>query len=278
MAGGPPPEPRTSSWLMAVLAALGVLAVIALGIGLALTKGGDAEKPSTTTMPNLEGMTENQARDVLSKLGLTGIKAGEPDKDDNCTKNRISQQTPPANTTVGLTDTGSYSICVGPDLVTVPDLVGSTADSARAALEKLKLDPKINEVDSDRQEDTVLDIEKKGEQVPPGTEITLTVSKGNLVAVPNVIGRSEDVASGILQSAGFKVTVVPGAPSDTPDEVTRQSHTGKRPKGSTITITVSTEATPSPDPSGGVSPAPGGSDAPPGSGGGEGGPIGDLFD
>jgi serine/threonine-protein kinase len=229
-------------------------------------------------MPNLKGKTEKEAKDLLAQLNLTGITAGDPDKSDNCTKGRITDQVPPANTTVGLTDAGSYSVCQGPDLVTVPDLVGSTADSARDRLRSLKLDVKINEVDGDAPANTVLEVEKQGQKVEPGTQITLTVSKGNLVPVPDVVGKSEDVASGILQSAGFKVNSVPGPAAAEPDQVVKQSHTGKRPKGSTITITVTTTPLdPSPDPSDGESPAPDESDAPPGSGGGE-GTIGDLFD
>jgi serine/threonine-protein kinase len=280
MAGsGRAPEPRTSSWMVAVLAALGVLAVIALGIGLLLTKSNDdPEAPPPVTMPDLIGKTEQQAKDLLAGKNLTGITAGPPDKSDSCTKGRVSQQTPQENTSVEITATGSYRICTGPDLVTVPDLAGDTVGSARNELERLKLDVKINEVDSDRPADTVIEVEKKGQQVPPGTDITLTVSRGNLVPVPDVVGLPRDAAIQVLKRNGFKTEVSNGEATATPGVVLEQSPTGKRAKGTTITITVSTQLQPSPDPTDEESPDPGGSDAPPGSGGGDGDPIGDLFD
>src|SRR4051794_36090362 len=44
----PPPERKTSSWVMAVLAALGVLAVVALGIGLALARDNNKDNGNQT--------------------------------------------------------------------------------------------------------------------------------------------------------------------------------------------------------------------------------------
>src|SRR4029078_1104535 len=82
-----------------------------------------------------------------------------------------------------------------------------------------------------------------GEQVVEGTEIILDVSRGaKQVVVPSVVGMSEDDARTTLQQAGFEVSST-SAPSDSTPEgiVSDPSPDGgtQAPKGSTVTITIS---------------------------------------
>ena len=81
--GGPrgprPPERKTSSWVMAVLAALGVLAVVALGIGLVLSQGkDDPDPPATAAVPKVTNLSESAARDALIAAGFSNITVGDP--------------------------------------------------------------------------------------------------------------------------------------------------------------------------------------------------------
>ena len=66
-----------------------------------------------------------------------------------------------------------------------------------------QLVPVIDRQDSDKPEGQVLKVEDEGEQVDPGTKITVTVSRGNLKEVPNVIGQSLDAATAVLNDRGF---------------------------------------------------------------------------
>ena len=50
----------------------------------------------------------------------------------------------------------------------------------------------------------MIKVEKAGQQVKPGTTITVRISKGNLVAVPNVVGRTQAEAELLLSTAGFE--------------------------------------------------------------------------
>jgi serine/threonine-protein kinase len=281
--GGPPPRPperKTSSWVMAVLAALGVLAVVALGVGLALTNGNDPETPAAPTtaiVPNLDGLTEDEAKAALEKVNLAGTP-GTAVQSENCPDvPTVSKQDPPPKTSIPTDQTVTYQLCRGIDQVTVPtDLVGSTRDAAESSLEAAGLKADFDPVDGEAPEGQVVKVDKAGQKVKPDTRIKVSISRGNLVKVPNVVDRTEAEARLLLESAGFEVKVVPAQRDGTPGTVVDQDPNADQPrkKGVTVTITVIAEQEPDPDPS---VPDPGGPDDPPGGGGGTGGTIGGLL-
>jgi serine/threonine-protein kinase len=268
-----PPERKTSSWVMAVLAGLGVLAVIALGVGLALSQN-DGEPanqaPAPVAMPDLKGSTEDEATAQLAKVNLKG-QAGEPVVDDKCPDTpTVARQDPAANSQVATDRTVTYQLCAKPEQVTVPDLKGSSREAAEAQLRQAGLEPETRSVDSSQPEGQVLEVEKAGQRVDPGTKITLTVSRGNQREVPDVVGKTQAVAEGILQQAGFKVNVDTVPQDGTPGTVVDQDPNAKqtRKEGSTVTIVVIAEQEPEPEPS--EEPDPDDTATPPGDGGGTG--------
>ncbi|HEY7272530.1 MAG TPA: Stk1 family PASTA domain-containing Ser/Thr kinase [Actinoplanes sp.] len=252
-----PPERKTSSWVMAVLAALGVLAVVALGIGLALANrdNGKANTPTPVAMPNLVGKSEDEARAALAAQNFSSVSAGAPIEKENCDPPTVQKQTPEAGTQVQVTQAVTYQLCKAPDKVTVPDLVGFTKEAAAAALDKQNLKADFKNVDSDRPVNTVTKVDKAGEQVDPGTTISVSISRGNLVQVPNVVGQTQEDAIQALQQAGLNANVKEGDPSPTPGIVSSQDPgQGKKlAKGKSVTIVVTVE----PDPDETETPTPG---------------------
>jgi serine/threonine-protein kinase len=267
---------------MAVLAGLGVLAVIALGVGLALSRdgGNDPQAPAPVAMPDLRGSTEDEAIQALTAAGLKG-EAGDPVPSKDCPDPPTVARQNPAPTQQVTTDTTvTYQLCAAPEKVTVPTgLVGSSRDLAESRLREAGLEPEFDEVDNDRPEGQVISVEKEGQEVEPGTKITVKVSAGNQTEVPDVVGETQAVAEAILKQAGFKVSVKTvqqeaGAPGTVVDQDPNANQ--KRNRNSTVTISVIAE--PDPDPS--DVPNPDDTVPPPGEGGGQGarGPLGDLLD
>jgi serine/threonine-protein kinase len=249
--GPRPPERKTSSWVMAVLAALGVLAVIALAIGLYLSQRNDTpEAVANAAVPKVTNLSETEARKNLTAAGFENITVGDPIEQDDCKSPRVEKQSPAATETVPVTTPVIINLCSAPETTQVPNnLVGSTRDSAESALRDAKLDPKFVEESSDKEAGRVISVEKAGQEVKRGTEITVKISKGNLFEVPNVVGKSEDVARALLENAGFDNIVV--QPSDEEGEAgTVVSQTPdakqKRSRGTKITLTVIAEQTPDP--------------------------------
>jgi eukaryotic-like serine/threonine-protein kinase len=113
------------------------------------------------------------------------------------------------------------------------------------ALNEVNLEARKRAVFSNKPEGQVVaQNPPSGEVVDEGTAVVLRVSKGKqVVAVPNVLDQTESSARSELQAAGFEVQAVQ-APSDSTPEgfVSAQSPDPgtEAPKGSPVTITVST--------------------------------------
>jgi len=92
----------------------------------------------------------------------------------------------------------------GPDTITVPNVVGLTEDRARSTLEQAGFaSVSSSQVDSLKDEGSVVAVDPgEGEQAARNAPIRLQVSTGT-IKVPEVAGKSEAEARGILTKAGF---------------------------------------------------------------------------
>ncbi|TDB81253.1 Stk1 family PASTA domain-containing Ser/Thr kinase [Micromonospora sp. KC721] len=266
---GDPQRRRRSSWAIAAFAALGVLAVIALVAALLMQD----RDPEPVQVPDLAGQDRAAAFAQIQSAGLVPV-AGEQVFNSTCKKGTVADQNPKPGGAVEPNSQVTVNICGGKPEVTIPDgLEGSKLDSAQSRLEGLKLPVKVDEVDSPEPEGIVLKVSpKEGQQVQEGTTVTLTVSRGNVREVPNVVGLSQEEATRTLQNAGFKVRVDLGeeVPAAEAGKVLSQDPKGgsKKTRNSTITIEVSVpEAS---DPTQSPSPTPSASTPSPGDGGGGG--------
>ncbi|MEU8606712.1 Stk1 family PASTA domain-containing Ser/Thr kinase [Actinoplanes sp. NPDC048791] len=279
--GPQPPERKTSSWVMAVLAALGVLAVVALGIGLVLSQNNEDEPDpiASAAVPKVEGLSESDAKAKLTAAGFQDVAVGDPVTTDDC-KKKVEKQSPSPAQTVPVNTQITLTMCVSPEDTRVPsNLRGSSREVAAEALREANLKADFQEVDSDAEGGRVISVEKEGEKVKPGTTITVKISRGNLVEVPSVVGKTEEVAKALLQQKGFtNIEVEPSNQQGTPGQVVDQTPNGKqkKPKDTQITLTVIAEQEPNPDDSG--SPDPDIPNPPGGDGGGTGtGTVGGLL-
>ena len=130
---------------------------------------------------------------------------------------------------------GSYTV--------LENYVGMSYETAKAKLEAIGFKVERNDQVSDKDAGTVIAQNlASGYKVDPDDKdryITLTVSSGNSVSVPNVIGRDADDARKYLESAGFVVEPIAGEKSeDKAGQVYKQTPSGgsSAKKGSTITI------------------------------------------
>jgi serine/threonine-protein kinase len=193
-------------------------------------------------VPNVVGLKEEAAVALIQDKGL------EPDvqhaANADAEKDRVFDQNPNPGTRIQKGDRVTLLVSTGPPKTSVPDVVGMNYGDAVQALNDVNLKATKHEVFSQKPVGKVISQDPPaGEQVVEGTEIVLDVSRGaKQVAVPNVVGMSEDNAKTTLQQAGFEVSST-SAPSDSTPEgiVSDQSPDGgtQATKGSTVTITVS---------------------------------------
>jgi eukaryotic-like serine/threonine-protein kinase len=255
---GDPRRRRASAWVMAALAALGVLAVIALVAGLLAQQS----REDAIKVPSVLNLTQEAALSALSRAGLTGV-AGDQVFNDTCTKGQVADQNPDAQAEVDRNSQVTIQVCGGREAVTVPaDVVGSLGTSAKNRLDELGFDVTVKQVDGEAPEGQVVAVTSAGKQLPKGSKLTLSVSKGNVREVPQVVGETEATARRLLEAAGFRPDVEDGA-EVAPDKagIVSSQNPGARQKKKvgervTIVVTVPREE-PDPEPSGSTSPSPG---------------------
>jgi serine/threonine-protein kinase len=248
---------RRRGWAIAgvVLLCIAVLALAAWLTSNLLSNGGSSQGNRATVPTNLVGMTSSQARAALSGAGLKMNQVSVPCQPDNsgktsCTQDQIDHVLPNGvdpqpGTQVDRGATVNVSVGASPQPVPVPDLTGmSVVDAQNALTDKhLQLSQNVQQqvTDDPTKVNKVVDQNPlPGQQVTPGTTVTITIGKTDLVFVTDYTGQSQESATANLQGVGLKVvskfvssnqprgTVVDQSPKNT-----------KAPKNSTVQLSVS---------------------------------------
>ncbi|MDH2388831.1 Stk1 family PASTA domain-containing Ser/Thr kinase [Streptomyces sp. HNM0663] len=234
--GGRVPMPRRG-----VLAAL-IAVLVVLGVGAGVWYIGSGQ---FTRVPALIGKTEQEARQRLGDAGL-GVKEVRRDFSETVERGTVISSDP--GTGERIRGNGSVTIVVsrGPEIVKVPDLKGKPLAEAQRELEKTGLAPGVvtEEFSEDVERGSVISTEPgAGAGRSPDTAVALTVSKGALVDVPDVVGDSVDDATRELKDAGFEVQVAPERINSAEEAgaVARQSpgKGAEAARGDTVTLTLS---------------------------------------
>jgi beta-lactam-binding protein with PASTA domain/predicted Ser/Thr protein kinase len=164
--------------------------------------------PGEATIPDLSGQGRLAARRQLTGLGFRIAERRETS--DTVGQNRVITTVPAPGAKLERGQTITLVISSGRALVTVPDVVGQTQDSARSTLENAGFTVKTTEQPSQSKDPgTVLSQNpKSGASVASGSTVTLVVAKQPQdAAVPNVTGKDQTAAGAALLDAGFKIDV-----------------------------------------------------------------------
>ncbi len=249
----PPPRRRSSTGLVVALTLLGLLAVVALSAGLWL-----ASRTKLVAVPDLRGKTQAAAETAIKdgKLTPKGKTA-----QGNCTKGQVIEQSPAAGDQVAEGQTVEYTVCLGPNAVTVPPLLNLKKDQAQKALTDKGLKFELVSVDSSVDQDVVIGSDPiEGTAVDAGATVKVKISNHKLRKVPDLVGKARVQAEAALAQAGFtNVRFVDQASSaDQNGKVINQSlDAGLEVAPATqITIFVGQSGSPSPSPSPSVSKTP----------------------
>ena len=189
----------------AVVIAIALLGGMAFGSGL-LTGGSSSSK--TVTVPNIVGMTLDNATKELEKLGLK-IKVSETIESDK-EENTILEMNPVSNTDAKKGDIIEVKVSGGVSKVKVPDLRDYEINYIEDLLTQKGLEWNITYQYSENIKSGYLisQYPERDTEVPKGTTIELTISKGpevKLVSVSNYLGQNVDYVKGELEALGLVV-------------------------------------------------------------------------
>ncbi|GLW12100.1 serine/threonine protein kinase [Microtetraspora sp. NBRC 13810] len=179
--------------------------------------------PKTVTVPNLEGLTDNGAKERLGELGL---KVDEVTRVANNTVQRglVLRTSPPAGDNVKVGSKVDLVLSAG---LLMPDVMGLARDQALPFLQEQGFNVQVTEQADDAQPCTVIAQDPKAKaEVDKGAVVNLTLSacapppgewhwpwqnngenanEDTFHVVPNVMFKNVRDAQQELQNAGFQV-------------------------------------------------------------------------
>jgi serine/threonine-protein kinase len=156
-------------------------------------------------VPNLLGLDRGQAQASLQGIGLVlspdqRQQVVESDKDVG----RVQVQDPPAGRRLAKGKSVVITVGVPPETVGVPDVTGTNIDQAQRNIAVAHLTAQVQEVDSPAQKGQVLKQNPAGgTSVKVGSTVTLTVSRGNQLQMPNLRGQTPTQALNTMQRLGW---------------------------------------------------------------------------
>jgi serine/threonine-protein kinase len=188
------PRRKLISTMSAIIAV-----VVLVGAGVFFS----SESSAPLTVPNVVGLTEVEARALLSNFNVNISTAPDP----RIPIDRVASQIPLATTNAEKGSSVTLTISSGPGNTTVPTgLVGIPLEAARNILTAAGLlIAQTQPVDSDQAPGVVLSvIPEPGTSITAGSGVVLQIASGN-VQVPLLVGVNEIQARTLLVQAGFLV-------------------------------------------------------------------------
>lgn len=230
-AGRPADLVRQVASVLLVAAIIGVLGAVALTGGSIVPDSpsprpeeaarvlGATTTPDRGTVPEVVGLPQVYAMEVLRKAGFTGVvSVSRPD--ERVGKGKIANQIPAAGS--ALPDGGEVQLALslGPDDRPVPNVVGYPINGALTLLERAGFGFVAEVEASEQPTGTVLRSQPSaGEKRPKGTTVALVLSGGPTPAWDAALLASSSPASGPgswLQDTGEQATAAPGGSGTRP--------------------------------------------------------------
>lgn len=134
---------------------------------------------SAGALPNVVGLTVEEAEALLSDAGLVGVVGGDGQFSDSIAEGLVIDYVRPQGIQLRPGDTVTLTVSRGPELISIPDdLVGATIQDAVDALEALELRVEVRseypETAWDEPFARVTSLEPgEGQQVPKGTLVII---------------------------------------------------------------------------------------------------------
>lgn len=221
----------------------------ALDIDLEAPKPAPGPVPKAPKMPDLVGQGDGVARKLLERLGVGSVSVEENSAEGQ--PGIVLAQTPEPGTELG--DDTAVTLTVrrgkdGAEARHVPGLIGAAQKDAERRLDALGLKMEVKSEPRDGPAGLVLAQDpEEGQPIEPGATVVVVVSEDTgdtpeTVTVPDLAGRSRDMAEAMLEAAGLAVAVQEVSEADTKAGVVAQTPAGGTvvARGTGVTILVNT--------------------------------------
>ncbi len=164
--------------------------------------------PEMVQVPQLDGMTQQQATQALAAARLRVDPTVVRVPSTTAELDHVVVQEPAAGANVVVDAAVKLTLGNGPEQVRVPDVVGQSIDVARPNLEDgAGFVVRVEQVDSDRPNGEVVSTSPSGgTQAEKGTTVTVRVSGGTKITMPDLTNQTLTQALDTLRGAGWTGT------------------------------------------------------------------------
>ncbi|WP_062647470.1 Stk1 family PASTA domain-containing Ser/Thr kinase [Streptomyces maremycinicus] len=236
-----PPRRRSARPRRGVLALVAaVLLVLGVGAGVWYINSGQFTK-----VPAVLTQKEAEARTRLEAAGLE-VGTVRHRHSDTVKRGTVMATDPGPGARIRKHDSVTLTVSDGPEIVKVPDVSGSRLDKAEKLLKTDGLEPGLvtQEFSEDVIKGFVISTDPEaGAERRAGTAVSIVVSKGAPVDIPDVTGDSVDDARAELEEAGLKVKIATEQVTSEFDKgrvATQSPEEGtEAAEGDTVTLTLS---------------------------------------
>ena len=231
----------------------GVVVIIVIIIILIMLFSGDgctgrnaeseSESIAVNTVPDVTGLTEEEATETLEALGF--LVAVEYEASDSVEEGYVVSQSVSSGSSLEEGSEITLTVSSGTDTVKIEDYSGLSQEDAEAALEELGLSYEIAyEYDDEIGTGYVIETDPAaGSEVALDSTVTLIISRGEetvTVTVPQFVGSSLSEAESMAEDAGLNLSIQYTENDDQVGYVVYQSVSAGNTveEGSTVTISV----------------------------------------
>jgi beta-lactam-binding protein with PASTA domain/predicted Ser/Thr protein kinase len=231
---------NTGKFVIALVVLLAIAGVLVFWIVKSLN---EEDTAATGTVPNLIGLSREEAEQQTLDAGFTPNVTEEPN--DTAPEGEVFDQSPQEGDELEKGKDVLIKVSTGPGTVRVlGNLVGLSATDATKLLEAAGFTVvQREEENADIAAGKVIGTDPPADtEVEAASQVTLIVSIGmNNTAIPTVAGRTQDQARTALRDAGFVVGDVSIQPSTEVEKgrVMGTDPSGSAPKGATVNLIVS---------------------------------------
>ena len=169
----------------------------------------EEEEEGNIKVPDLLGMTEDEAAEALKKQNL-GYKVIGTESSSKYAEGQVCNQSPKSGKKVTENSTVKITISSGEGSKSIPNVIGATEADATNSLQAAgyKVNVSYGHSSTVAAGQVISQSPDSSQKVQAGDTITISVSQGpDEIDMPNVVGSTKDAAVAELQSKGFTVTI-----------------------------------------------------------------------
>ena len=169
----------------------------------------EEEEEGNIKVPDLLGMTEDEAAEALKKQNL-GYKVIGTESSSKYAEGQVCNQSPKSGKKVTENSTIKITISSGEGSKSIPNVIGATEADATNSLQAAgyKVNVSYGHSSTVAAGQVISQSPDSSQKGQAGDTITISVSQGpDEIDMPNVVGSTKDAAVAELQSKGFTVTI-----------------------------------------------------------------------